>query len=725
MFQGHPAGFDLAIVERRATPATFERGCALADTGHISWTVSPSGDDSIRAEARFPALNRSPFQVRVTWDGRSLRTRCTCPARRGHYCSHRVALAVLLKRHLDLQSGVAARAGSREGETAATTRLTFALRVRRRIDWFACSLTVRAGDESFPVRTVIDAWRRGKRFMRTPSHRLARVPAAWLEQHANSLEAMLEFPIDGGHAYRVPTCRVPSVAAIAEAIEDRDLDPEFLSVRQRLLDLEHPVGAVLPRGLRATLRPYQVRGYGWLQGLRRDGVNGILADDMGLGKTLQVLALLLAEKEAGRGGPSLVVAPTSVLSNWKLEAERYTPTLAVTIFQGSGRKVRTNFEGIDLVVTSYALVRRDLAFHRRAGYHYLVLDEAQAIKNPDSDTAAACRRIPASHRLAMTGTPIENRLLDLWAQFAFLMPALLGSRSRFRKRYQVPIEQRGDGVRRKALRARVAPFILRRVKEDVAPELPPLTEITLCCHLEPDQAALYSTVASMFRTRVQRDIEATGPRRSRFAVLEALLKLRLICCHPPLSGLDPRGTVQGSAKLRLFRETLQRLLDGGHKVLVFSQFVRMLAVLRTETERLGASYGYLDGRSSQRQERVDAFNRSDTQVFLVSLRAGGTGLNLTGADYVIHYDPWWNPAVEAQATGRAHRIGQTRPVFAYRLTTRGTVEEKILSLHARKRALAEGLLPREGGSPGPLTEQDIHFLLGDIDVHDPARRPVS
>ncbi len=434
---------------------------------------------------------------------------------------------------------------------------------------------------------------------------------------------------------------------------------------------------------------------------------------MGLGKTLQTLALLLAEKEAGRADrPSLVVVPTSLVFNWVDEARRFAPGLRLLALVGPDRGHRfAELGDHDVVLTTYALLRQDgerLAAHR---FHYLVLDEAQNIKNPASLTARAAKALSARHRLALTGTPLENNLTELWSIFDFLMPGFLGSHEAFVQRYARPVEAHGDQDALARLRRRVNPFILRRVKRDVAAELPPKTETVLTCELTPAQRRLYRQVLEASRARVFAEVEQKGIARSHIAILDALLKLRQVCCHPQLLRI-PGNRVQASAKLELFRELISEVVAGGHRALVFSQFVGMLSILRRELERLGIAYEYLDGRTRDREARVKRFQeREDIPVFLISLKAGGAGLNLTAASYVIHFDPWWNPAVEAQATDRAYRIGQEREVFSYKLITRGTVEEKIQELQRRKQALADGLLSVDAALGKHLTREDLEELF--------------
>jgi superfamily II DNA or RNA helicase len=469
-----------------------------------------------------------------------------------------------------------------------------------------------------------------------------------------------------------------------------------------------------PPGLQTTLRDYQRDGLAWLQFLREFELGGTLADDMGLGKTVQTLAHLLTEKSAGRlDRPALVVAPTSLVVNWRRETERFAPDLWVLVLHGPERKSR--FAAVpahDLVVTTYPLLPRDLEALAAHEYHLLIFDEAQNIKNPKAKASGAARKLRARHRLCLTGTPMENHLGELWALFDLLLPGLLGDETRFRRTVRTPIEQHGDEVRRAALARRIAPFLLRRTKAQVVRELPPKTDITRTVALGPHQRDLYETVRAAMHEKVRQAIARRGLQRSRIEVLEALLRLRQICCDPRLLEGDAGGGRHESAKLELLTEMLPELVEEGRRILLFSQFTRMIGLIEPELDRLGLAYVKLTGQTRDRATPVDRFQAGEVPIFVVSLKAGGTGLNLTAADTVIHYDPWWNPAVERQATDRAHRIGQDKPVFAYKLLTEGTVEEKIAELQARKAALADALFGEgKGGGAAALSAEDLEGLF--------------
>ena len=471
-----------------------------------------------------------------------------------------------------------------------------------------------------------------------------------------------------------------------------------------------------PRGLRAELRPYQLQGLAWLQFLREYGLGGILADDMGLGKTIQTLAHILTEKAAGRAEhPSLVIAPTSVLGNWRSEAARFAPGLKVLTLHGPNRKAEfERIPEVDLVLSTYPLLPRDLDELRAHEFHLIILDEAQNIKNARSAAAKAAGSLSARHRLCLTGTPLENHLGELWSQFNFLMPGLLHSEKIFTQLYRKPIEKEGDRDRRAALSARVRPFLLRREKREVARELPPKTEIPVRVTLEADQRDLYETVRLTTQARVREELAVRGLARSTIAVLDALLKLRQAVTDPRLVKLEVARQVTSNAKLDWLSSNLPQMIEEGRRVLIFSAFATLLGHLEGTLDELAIPYAKLTGQTKNRAAQIDAFQSGEKAVFLISLKAGGVGLNLTAADTVIHYDPWWNPAAENQATDRAYRIGQDKPVFVYKLIASGSVEERILELQARKAALAEGILGAGLSDAAQLSAQDLDRLFAPL-----------
>ncbi len=486
---------------------------------------------------------------------------------------------------------------------------------------------------------------------------------------------------------------------------------------RQLRDLSRIPTVEPPTGLTIELRSYQRHGLDWLQFLRAFDLGGILADDMGLGKTVQTLAHILLEHEQGRlDRPALVVAPTSLIGNWRREAQRFAPALRVLVLHGNDRHAR--FKDIlrhDLVLTTYPLLPRDRERLEKELFHLLILDEAQTIKNPRAQAAQVVRAIDTRHRLCLTGTPMENHLGELWALFDFLLPGFLGDHQRFKRHWRTPIEQHGDLERRERLARRVAPFLLRRRKQDVLTELPPKTEIVRSVGLGEAQASLYEGIRLSMEKRVRDAIAEHGMARSQITILDALLKLRQTCCDPRLLDLPAARRVKQSAKLELLLDLLPEQLDEGRRILLFSQFTSMLALIEPELSRRGIAYTKLTGRTKKRDEVIERFVSGEVDLFLISLKAGGLGLNLTAADTVILYDPWWNPAVEAQAADRAYRIGQDKPVFVYKLLTEQTVEEKILAMQQKKQALAEGIY-REGGGSGAqaFTPEDIDELFAPI-----------
>jgi superfamily II DNA or RNA helicase len=468
-----------------------------------------------------------------------------------------------------------------------------------------------------------------------------------------------------------------------------------------------------PQGLRLALRDYQRAGLAWLQYLREQDLAGILADDMGLGKTAQALAHILLEKEAGRlDAPVLAVLPTSLVFNWKNETARFAPSLKVLSLYGKERKERfAEIPGHDIVLTTYPLLWRDGEALGRHEYHMLILDEAQTVKNFRSKSAETVRQIKARYRLCLTGTPLENHLGELWAQFDFLLPGFLGSHKDFVRIWRTPIEKQGDTLRRDLLARRLRPFILRRKKDEVAAELPPKTITVRTVELSGTQRDLYETVRAAMDEKVRAEIASKGFKRSQIVILDALLKLRQVCCDPRLIKSATAKKIKERAKLNLLMDMLPELVDEGRRILVFSQFTAMLDLIEAELLGLQIPHVRLDGETRDRETQVKTFQEGKAPVFLISLKAGGVGLNLTAADTVIHYDPWWNPAVENQATDRAHRLGQDKPVFVYKLIAAGSIEEKILALQERKAALAASILAEGHQGDIKFSEADIAALF--------------
>jgi superfamily II DNA or RNA helicase len=581
--------------------------------------------------------------------------------------------------------------------------------VRSGIDFFDLEGGVSFDDTLAPFPALLAAVRDGERFVRLADGSRGLLPRAWLARCVG----LAGVAADEGDHLRFRRSQASLLAALLAAQDDVRADRRFAALRRRLASFSGIDPLPEPAGFSGTLREYQRFGLGWLAFLERFGLGGCLADDMGLGKTVQVLAHLSARagRRSRRRGrrPSLVVAPRSVLHGWREEAQRFAPALRVLAYDGPDRAaLRGRFGDADLVVATYGTMRRDIEVLREQRFDYVILDEAQAIKNGGSRTAKAARLLRAEQRLALTGTPIENHLGELASLFEFLNPGMLG-----RARGLSPLAAGTRDPEQMALLARaLRPFLLRRTKSEVLSELPAKTEQTLLCELPPAQRREYDELRRHYQSVLSERVARVGIERSKLHVLEALLRLRQAACHPAL--IDPDRAGEPSAKLTTLFEQLDEVLEEGHKALVFSQFTRLLALVRDRVEARGIDHAYLDGRTRDRPARIARFQEDPAcRLFLVSLKAGGTGLNLTAADYVFLLDPWWNPAVEAQAIDRAHRIGQPRPVFAYRLVARDTVEEKILALQQRKRTLAETILgPGEQSLIGGLSAEDLGDLLG-------------
>ena len=467
------------------------------------------------------------------------------------------------------------------------------------------------------------------------------------------------------------------------------------------------------KGLKATLREYQQEGVAWMQFLRSYGFGGILADDMGLGKTIQTLSNLLIEQEEGRlDKPALIVAPTSLLGNWKAEAEKFTPSLKVALYYGNKRRdVLSDINKYDLIVTSYTILALDIETLKREHFHYLVLDEAQRIKNARSESAKAVKLIRANHALALSGTPMENHLGELHSIFDALMSGFLGSISEFKTLYQNPIEKQQDTKAQDRLNKRIKPFMLRRTKDKVAKELPPKTEVIHYVTFKPEQARLYETIRVSMEKRVRETIKAMGLGKSHISILDALLKLRQVCCDPKLLKFEEAQKIHESAKLDMLMGLVHELREEKRRILIFSQFTSMLDIIQEQMEAYMIPYSKLTGATRKRQDEIDKFTQGKTEIFLISLKAGGVGLNLTEADTVIHYDPWWNPAAQDQATDRAYRIGQDNPVFVYKLVVQNSVEEKIVQMQEDKKALAQAIYEGKEQGFSKMKENELLSLF--------------
>ncbi len=616
----------------------------------------------------------------------------------GHYRLHPATLPSVVRELLSEGWQVEAE----EGIYRAAT--DFQVELNSGVDWFELNGNVSFGDGVVGLPALLRALKKKESFIRLEDGSVGLIPEEWLERYA----PLIELADESRTRIRFQKNRVALLDVLLASRPEIELDLDLARIRDRIRTFDGIDPLEPPSGFQGELRPYQKEGLGWFAFLEEVGFGGCLADDMGLGKTIQVLALLESRREKGVGRPSLVVVPRSLLFNWREEARRFTPRLRVIDHTGADRKrQQPDFSDADLVLTTYGTLRRDIGHLSGTAFDYVVLDEAQAIKNSSTQAARAVRLLHSSHRLALSGTPIENHLGELWSLFEFLNPGMLGRAAAFRRS---AMTRGGDDASRELLRRALRPFILRRTKAQVARDLPEKVEQTVFCDLEARQRKLYDELRDFYRESLLGKLDSDGLRRSRIQVLEALLRLRQAACHPGL--IDPARRGHASAKLDVLIPEIQVVLEEGHKALVFSQFTSMLSIVRERLEELGIDYGYLDGKSRDRQQQVERFQSDpDRKLFLISLRAGGLGLNLTAAEYVFLLDPWWNPAVEAQAIDRAHRIGQQRNVFAYRLVARDTVEEKILELQGSKRDLADAIINEDNSVLGNLSLEDLELLL--------------
>jgi superfamily II DNA or RNA helicase len=579
------------------------------------------------------------------------------------------------------------------------------------VDWFEVSGGAQFGDISVSLPRLLAALTRGEHTVALGNGIVGILPEEWLKRYG----MLAELGSTEKNHLRFARHQASLLDALIAAESEVKTDEIFARLRDELSNFNGIEIAEPPPSFAGQLRDYQKEGLGWMNFLGRFGFGGCLADDMGLGKTVQALALLEARRTQrstaletnGRvARSSLVVVPRSLVFHWKREAERFAPALRILEHSGAARlKPGDHFAEYDVVLTTYGTLRRDALSFKDQHFDYCILDEAQAIKNSATLSAKAARLLRADHRLAMSGTPVENHLGELWSLIEFLNPGMLGKASLFTGAGRNP-----DAQTRAVLSRALRPFILRRTKEQVARELPAKTEQTLYCDLEPREKKLYGELRDYYRARLLKNADDQSMSKIKFQTLEALLRLRQAACHPGL--IDKKKTAEPSAKIDTLLAQLEQVLDEGHKALVFSQFTSLLAIVRRRLDGAGIPYAYLDGRTRDRQARVEEFqNNPDLKLFLISLKAGGLGLNLHAAEYVYLLDPWWNPAVEAQAIDRAHRIGQTRQVFAYRLIARETVEEKVLELQRSKRDLADAIVSGNHSLIQSLTREDLQLLL--------------
>lgn len=585
---------------------------------------------------------------------------------------------------------------------AASVRVT----VNSGIDWFDLDLQIDFGGILLSLAEIKRAMKQKSEYIKLADGSSAKLPKTWL----NRFRHVINLGEESQKGLRLSHFHVTLIDELFAEAHERNADNTFNEKLQRLKDFDGINEFAVPSGLQGALRPYQHAGYNWLHFLREYQFGGCLADDMGLGKTIQALAILQWEVEDGVKGPNLIITPTSVVFNWLNEIAKFTPALRVLNQTGVDReRVSVNYEDYHIVLTSYGTLRRDIVFLKDVSFNYVILDESQNIKNPVSQTARAAKLLKARHRLALTGTPVENNTIELWSLFAFLNPGLLGNLNYFKSAFAKPIEKEQDAPTADLLKKTIFPFMLRRTKEKVALDLPPKVENILYSGMTMEHEKVYNKWRDYYRALILKQIADAGIDQSRMNVLGGLMKLRQIACHPILVEETFPGKV---GKYEALLENLEEIMAEGHKVLVFSQFVKMLTIFRKYLDSARIPYAYLDGKTRDRKACVERF-QTDTscKIFLISLKAGGTGLNLTAADYVIHYDPWWNPAVEAQATDRSHRIGQDKHVFVYKMITKGTVEEKIMQLQECKKELVSKLVTTDAGLFKQLTVTDIEELF--------------
>ncbi|MCF8243317.1 MAG: DEAD/DEAH box helicase family protein [Melioribacteraceae bacterium] len=575
------------------------------------------------------------------------------------------------------------------------------------IDWFDLETEVNFNGVGVAFSDLAAAIKNKKNYVKLSDGSTGVLPEKWIQKIKYSLS------IGEVHNSKVRFTNVQTLAldSIIEEADDYETDEKFKERVSKLKSFEKVKRVAIPRKLNGKLRGYQKEGFNWFFFLKEYSFGGILADDMGLGKTVQAIALLLREKSKRKNYTSLIVAPTSVVFNWIDEINKFAPSLSVLNHTGTQRikEDESHLAKYDVIITSYGIVLRDYDLLSNLNFHYIILDESQKIKNPNSKTGKIIRKLNADNKLCLTGTPIENNLSELWSQMSFLNPGLLGSFNKFNKSFVKSIQKNGDKSSLEFLRKTIYPFILRRTKDLVAKELPPKSELIHYCEMEEDQAKVYNFWKESIRFEILQEIDKKGIKKSGFKVLEGLLRLRQICNHP---ALVENKYKKKSGKFEELKIMLEKVIEEDHKAIVFSQFVQMLEIMKGYLDKKKIKYEYLTGATKNREERIKNFKDSDeTKLFLISLKAGGFGINLTEADYVLHYDPWWNPAVEDQATDRAHRIGQDKHVFVYKFITKDSIEEKILHLQNKKRKLVEDIILADSGLLKNLTREDISILF--------------
>lgn len=577
------------------------------------------------------------------------------------------------------------------------------MEISENIDWFDVTAFIRFGDFVIPFTTIRKYVLNKQQEFRLPNGEYAVIPDSWIIEYSD----LFAFADHQDEGFKLNKIHLSLVKGLKDSNHAKVAMTRKL---EKLLDFTEIEDAPLPETFKGDLRPYQRAGFNWLSFLNEYGFGGCLADDMGLGKTVQTLTLLQSEKEKDMGSTSLLIMPTSLIYNWEMEAGKFTPDLKILNYTGTNRKKdHKQFAQYDLVLTSYGITRIDTEILSQFYFNYIILDESQAIKNPDSIISKSVRGLKSRRRLILTGTPIENSTLDLWSQMSFVNPGLLGSENFFKKEYQIPIEKKKDEARTQRLNALIKPFILRREKTQVARDLPEKVENIKYCTLSETQRAYYDREKNAYRNKILDLIDEGGLNKSQMLLLQGLTKLRQIANHPVM--VDP-GYEGDSGKFEDITYMISNALGKDHKLLIFSQFVKHLKIVEDHLKQEKIPYSYLDGSVKDRKAEVEKFqNNEDIRVFLISLKAGGLGLNLTEADYVFLLDPWWNPAIEAQAVDRAHRIGQKNQVFTYKFIAKDTVEEKILKLQQSKLRLAQDLITIEESFVKNLSREDITNLF--------------
>jgi SNF2 family DNA or RNA helicase len=576
-------------------------------------------------------------------------------------------------------------------------------------DWFDAKVNIAFGNQQITVADVKKALANNQQFVQLSDGTLGILPEDWLKKYA------LLFRVGEGKADSLKLSRY-HLGVVDELYANRDQEELELQLEEKyeqLRQFDQIKQIEPPASLHAVLRPYQVSGYQWLNYLKEVNWGGILADDMGLGKTVQALSYLEQFKNQEGKLRAIVICPTTLIYNWENEIKKFTPSLRHRIHHGPQRiRKKEELEQYDVLITTYGTLRSDIKILSALLFDYAILDESQAIKNPSSKVTRAAQLLQAKNRLCMSGTPLQNNTFDIYAQMNFLNPGMLGSVEFFRQEFAIPIDKLGEPDRKEHLRKLLYPFILRRTKEQVAKDLPEKQEMVVFCEMEQEQRDIYDAYRNDYRNQILGSIETQGIQKAQLAILQGLMKLRQICDSPAILN-EKEKYPNHSIKLdELARQLKEDISD--HKALVFSQFLGMLALIRTKLEELEIPYVYFDGSTTapEREKAIQQFQQQDKiRVFLISLKAGGVGLNLTAADYVYIMDPWWNPAVEQQAIDRTHRIGQTKNIFAYRMICKDSIEDKILQLQERKRALAKDIITDDSGFVKSLSREDVEYLF--------------